>query len=664
MSKSTQRPWQRFGAFIVGLLAYAHASAQVWTAIPPPNPPGLYLPTGNVGLLNGRLGVGTINPLYRGHFISSQPISLFSTSSYTPASSTDFSRGYGLWAEATGLSGRGIIGWAKATTSANIGVWGRTESLSGIGVFAHANATSGINYGLQASTNSANGYAGYFAGGRNYFGGRVGIGKTNPAAMLDVVGSVAINGVPVIDSTGKWVGLPGVGPVGPAGATGATGATGAQGPQGLTGAVGATGATGPTGPQGIAGPAGGAFSLNGSSAYYNGGNVGIGITTPAYRLHVVGQNFGVVGVASASGQIGAPTAGVKGATTSVSFGTGVYGVAEQTSGFHIGVAGNSYSPDGFAVVGSNLSASGAACGVFGATQSPAGVAIFGNAQSTSGGTIGVRGEAISPSGVGVLGRSTSLTGLANGVMGETNSPNGVAINGFAFASSGVTNGVKGEVWSSSGTGVFGLNYATTGSTSGVYGETGSNFGSGVSGLATRAFGINVGVNGGTNSFADGWGVYSDGDIGASGFKNFNIDHPLDPANKYLNHFSAEGPEALLIYRGNAVLDEQGQASVQLPHYFESINRDFQYHLTPIGAPAPMLHVASEIADNRFTIGGGAAGLKVSWTVTGVRNDPYARTYGKAIEQDKPAEHKGKYVHPQLYGQPTESGLRYRPLASE
>jgi len=86
------------------------------------------------------------------------------------------------------------------------------------------------------------------------------------------------------------------GPIGPTGATGAqgpigpTGATGAQGPIGNTGPAGPAGPIGPTGPQGPTGPAGASpFSLNGSSAYYNAGNVGIGTNAPGYKLDVRGD---------------------------------------------------------------------------------------------------------------------------------------------------------------------------------------------------------------------------------------------------------------------------------------------------------------------------------------------------------------------------------------
>jgi hypothetical protein len=73
--------------------------------------------------------------------------------------------------------------------------------------------------------------------------------------------TVTINGTPVINATGHWVGpstglIGPTGPTGPAGAAGAAGATGATGPAGPTGATGLTGAAGAQGPTGDTGPAG------------------------------------------------------------------------------------------------------------------------------------------------------------------------------------------------------------------------------------------------------------------------------------------------------------------------------------------------------------------------------------------------------------------------
>jgi hypothetical protein len=116
--------------------------------------------------------------------------------------------------------------------------------------------------------------------------------------------------------------------------------------------------------------------------------------------------------------------------------------------------------------------------------------------------------------------------------------------------------------------------------------------------------------------------------------SFKIDHPLDPAHKYLSHSFVESPDMLNVYNGNATLDGRGEAVVLLPAYFEALNRDFRYQLTPIDAPGPNLYIAEEISGNRFVIAGGTAGARVSWQVTGVRQDAYAEAHRIQVEQDK------------------------------
>ena len=56
-----------------------------------------------------------------------------------------------------------------------------------------------------------------------------------------------------------------------------------------------------------------------------------------------------------------------------------------------------------------------------------------------------------------------------------------------------------------------------------------------------------------------------------------------------------------IYDGVATLDAKGERWVELPGWFEALNKDFRYQLTPIGAPGPNLYIASKIEDNRFRI---------------------------------------------------------------
>lgn len=190
----------------------------------------------------------------------------------------------------------------------------------------------------------------------------------------------------------------------------------------------------------------------------------------------------------------------------------------------------------------------------------------------------------------------------------------------------------------------------------IVGATNENIGIGV-------YGTNADPNGrgvvGSATGAGSFAVYAQGNSGASGTKSFQIDHPRDPENKYLLHYSAEGPEPYNLYRGNVVLNNMGEAWVQLPDYFEDINRDFHYQLTSIGAPSPNLHIALEIVNNQFMVAGGHPGAKVSWTVTAVRNDEYVRYYPVTDVRSKPEQLRGTYQHPEIFGQPAEKGEQHR-----
>jgi len=142
-----------------------------------------------------------------------------------------------------------------------------------------------------------------------------------------------------------------------------------------------------------------------------------------------------------------------------------------------------------------------------------------------------------------------------------------------------------------------------------------------------------------------------------GAGTFKIDHPLDPANKYLSHSFVESPDMKNIYDGVVVLDAAGRATVQLPNWFEALNRDFRYQLTSLGGPGRDLHVAEEVHDNHFRIAGGRPGMRVSWLVTGIRRDAFANAYRTPVEEEKPAAERGSYLHPELFGQPASAGVR-------
>jgi hypothetical protein len=180
------------------------------------------------------------------------------------------------------------------------------------------------------------------------------------------------------------------------------------------------------------------------------------------------------------------------------------------------------------------------------------------------------------------------------------------------------------------------------------------------------------VGGDSDSVTGGEGIYAtssgssgsygpaavlDGDVNVTGtlsaaVKNFQIDHPLDPANKYLNHTSVESSEMMNIYSGNVTTDELGLATVQLPGWFEKENGDFRYQLTIVGRKA-QAWISQEIKDGKFQIASDATNTKVSWQVTGVRQDAYAKAHPLVVEQAKPANERGFYLHPELYGQPRQ-----------
>lgn len=267
-------------------------------------------------------------------------------------------------------------------------------------------------------------------------------------------------------------------------------------------------------------------------------------------------------------------------------------------------------------------------------------------------------------------KGTSTTNY--GVMGEGGN---VGVFGQATGSGTDSYGVFGI--STAGPGVYGTStngYGVQGYSSehGVRGETAGDYGwrSGVYGYATgdHANGVT-----GWNDFG-GVGVYGYGPNGYAGYFNgnvnvigsitksgggFKIDHPLDPANMYLNHSFVESPDMKNVYDGVVILDADGAAWVELPEWFEALNKDFRYQLTPIGASAPDLYIAREIESNRFQIAGGDPGLKVSWQVTGIRHDPYAETHPLAVEESKPLEEQGTYLHPAEYGKPQSDGLDYQ-----
>ncbi len=240
---------------------------------------------------------------------------------------------------------------------------------------------------------------------------------------------------------------------------------------------------------------------------------------------------------------------------------------------------------------------------------------------------------------GVSGQVSAGATAGAGVYGSNLRTNGgIGVRGVGF------NGTVGETNYRGGFGVYGENFDVNGTGNGI----------GVAGLGF--WGV-VGEDRYLGSVSGAYGVFSNGILGASGLKTFQIDHPQDPANKYLRHFSMESDEVLNYYRGNATFDSNGEAVVELPDYFDVINRKFSYQLTPIGAYMP-LFIKEKVQGRRFVIGGGTPGLEVSWTLVAERNDPFLQQYPehRAVEIEKRDGAKGKYLMPALYGADRSQGI--------
>jgi hypothetical protein len=454
---------------------------------------------------------------------------------------------------------------------------------------------------------------------------------------------------------------------------------------------------------------------------WSGSGTGLTLTNGDVGLLSTGRNYGVHGRATSTAGIavaGTSTAtsgtpyGVYGETSSPS-GRAVYGQSNASTGLSYGVYGQTDSTGGRGLYGYASAQTGNNYGVYGETRSSSGDGVYGLATALSGSAYGVHGLSASSSGRGVYGYATSLSGTTSGVYGWAESTAGRGVYGLADANAGTTYGVYGqanssdgygvygeggaygvygegsdygvygrgdyglygESPSSSGDGVYGLATVTYGSGNGVYGQSdGSNGAAGVRGYASNTSGNTYGVHGAVESLG-GYGVYGanhgngfagwfGGNVHVNGAlsKNggsFKIDHPLDPANKYLYHSFVESPDMMNVYNGNVVLGEDGTAWVELSDWFQALNSEFRYQLTAIGAAAPNLHIARAIEGNRFQIAGGPAGLTVSWQVTGIRHDPWAEAHRIPVEEDKPAGEQGTYLHPELYGQPEELGIEYR-----
>jgi hypothetical protein len=381
-------------------------------------------------------------------------------------------------------------------------------------------------------------------------------------------------------------------------------------------------------------------------------------TNGANGVESTGQ-IGVRGISYSTGGVGISGTGA----------TGVDGIGDSTTGTgisglgNIGVSGRSYSTNGVGVIGFG------AIGVDGRVRTSDGTGVRGHSDSGTGvqgqsnsGT-GVEGHSID--GVGIIAQSANAIGLhaLGGGAAPTTPSIEVAQRAAIYAESSCDHIVGQSV------AIYGISHANgTGGGIGVFGsgEEIGVWGHSETGVAGNFFTLGKEPAG---KFFSAWGhaaqfegsVLVEGKLEVLGLYSmpgggFKIDHPLDPENKYLYHSSVESPDMLNIYNGNTITHANGDATIMLPDYFEALNHDFRYQLTVIGQFAQAI-VAEEIRNNQFTIKTDQPNIRVSWQVTGVRKDPFANMRRIVVEEDKPADERGLYLHPEAHGKPETQSIR-------
>jgi hypothetical protein len=233
--------------------------------------------------------------------------------------------------------------------------------------------------------------------------------------------------------------------------------------------------------------------------------------------------------------------------------------------------------------------------------------------------------------------------------------NGSGENGSAGI---VTYGNTGDLSSSSSVGGDGID---------GYGASGNNFGGSGGSFTAGSYGGNTAPAiwgqpaAGNDPYNSGAGFFN-GNILVGGSVDsadisFPMDHPLDPANKYLYHSAVQSSDMKNIYDGNVTSDASGTAAVELPEWIEAVNRDFRYQLTTIGQPA-QAWIASKIANHVFIIRTDKPNVEISWQITGIRQDAWANAHRIPVEANKNDRERGFYLHPELYGAPQESGIEW------
>lgn len=349
--------------------------------------------------------------------------------------------------------------------------------------------------------------------------------------------------------------------------------------------------------------------------------------TAATRLNATssGGAFWMTQNGSGSGIRGDSTAGHGGVFTTAHpdrYGVFVQDVAASTG------AGAALHADGGSNTGVAATSNAGPKNVIDAHHTADGTAVYGQ----SAGGDGVFGESTAHN--GVEGKSTSGIGVrglsANiGTYGEC-SGNGYGV----FGSCDAGGGLRGA----SMTGIGAL--CTSTSATGVWGQSDSGFG---------VYGI-------SNSSHAG---YFSGSCYAESFTTtaspvVRIDHPLAPASRVLAHAAVMSDRQATLYSGTITTDAQGVATVTVPAWFEALNADIRYQLTPFADVRTW--VRDRVSNGRFSIGSSEPGIEVCWQLTGTRRDATAVAHPLEVDSRKSGLEAGRYLSPIEHGQPASRAV--------
>ena len=631
--------------------------------------------------LDGRIGIGTTDPEYKLYVDGSKD---YAQAMYckNELSSGNVSGLY-IWSNITNGTGNatGLTSYANARNGTALGIYNMADASFGFGdqtaygiqnnakprglgegygikdfVWNYSPSEGSTNYGYYGQVGGAtNNYGVYTIADKNYFSGKVGIGTTNPTATLKVVGSAEIG-----ESSCSATGINSV-------AMGSSST--ASGNYSVA--------------MGISSTADGYASFAAGSATRAAGDysVALGWLTTAHSQAVaIGQ------LTSASGQRSMALGSWITSTGTNSFGIGLDTTSRTVSqnntlaimGGKVGIG--TTSPTGKLSV---TTLEGAIPSLFVKSDGNVGVNTTSPSAALHVASSVYTGEIIHftdcynyGGGIGLDYTGATRTWIGSSY-NDDNACFDIRMKGLAYANTKVTILGNGKV----GIGVVAPAYMLVvsdsadtgytqpalllapGLTAGHYaymgiGKDDSKYNRGEIAYQWNADQSTANVVGlGFHSAGMQLKVYPNGNVSIVGTLSkggglFLIDHPLDPLNKVLRHSFVESPEMRNIYEGAAVFDGNGEAAVQLPEYFEALNKDFRYQLTTVGGYAPV-YVKDEINNNKFVIAGGNPGLKVCWMVTGTRQDAYAKNRPIIVEEAKgtggASEYKpGEYIHPDAF----------------